>query len=307
MAQFPDILRSLKWTDIASGVRRVLGRGKKRRKIEGVCVVSGPNDLPYVQCCVASIRHFYPQIPIYLLKDRRLGDTDTRELEAVCRVELWPAQRESYGLGWAKLEVLTSLPRRRLLVLDSDIVLLGPLLATLEAFEEDMVVVLERFPPEEQIKYYYDLEQLKQMDPDWVESGMNFNAGQIVATTGLFSMRDLDPWLGDTPDFYLKQPDVIKCYDQGLLNYVLPKWEREGRLTLRRHGFMYWGHGVDLSHVTPGVLTRSSPHPFLAHWAGAKREDFSTMPNGHLLEFYRGVYQDMVARYRKRNPGALPD
>ncbi|MDX6767710.1 MAG: hypothetical protein SFU85_13085 [Candidatus Methylacidiphilales bacterium] len=279
-------------------MRRKLGG----RRIEGICAVSGPDDVPYTQCCVASIRHFYPEIPIYLFKDRRLGDYDTSELESACRVELWPTDREAYGWGWAKLEILSSQPSRRLLILDSDIVLAGPLLRSLEVFEEDFVVVLERFTPESQREFYYDLAKLQLMDPDWVESGMNFNSGQFVATTGLMNMRDFDPWVGDTPEWHLKQPEVFKCNDQGLLNYLLSKWEKEGRLTLRRHSFMQWANGNDLPHLTPESMAQSSLHRVLVHWAGTKSVDFSTMPNGRLLEFYRGIYQGMVAQYRKRMP-----
>lgn len=116
-------------------------------KLEGICVLGYARDLFYTQCCVASIREFHPEIPVYLLKDLAYGPYDTTELERALDVRPWEATRRLHGLGWARLDVLFSRPARRLLILDSDTVLIGPVVRELEAFDEDFVSSMKRTRP----------------------------------------------------------------------------------------------------------------------------------------------------------------
>src|SRR3954451_4831298 len=112
-------------------------------KIEGIVISCYPLDLQLTRICVASARLWYPQIPICLLKDRRFGDFDTREIEKHWNVQVYPTSQNTLGGGFGKLQVLTELPKRRLLVLDSDIVFAGRVIDRLEMFDEDFIVAKE--------------------------------------------------------------------------------------------------------------------------------------------------------------------
>ena len=50
-------------------------------KVSRVYVSGYAKDLHLVRICIASIRYWYPDITIYLLKDTSQGDFDTEELE----------------------------------------------------------------------------------------------------------------------------------------------------------------------------------------------------------------------------------
>src|SRR5581483_6079018 len=103
-------------------------------------VLGSAQDLRYTQCCVASIRRWYPDIPITLLKDETRGTYSTSELERAWNVELFRGDDPLPGHGWSKLEPLFLPGHQRCLILDSDILFAGRLLETLEAMEADLIV-----------------------------------------------------------------------------------------------------------------------------------------------------------------------
>ena len=260
-------------------------------KISAVIVVGCRRDYLFTQCCIASIRHFYPDIPIWLFKDLLRGDYDTRPLEESFRVQLWPTAQKWYGLGWAKLEILCHVPALRCLLLDSDIVMTGPVLDVLESFDEDFVVPHEDHPPEDIVKDFFSVEDLHQLDPDFRFPGYAFNTGHYVATTGVFTSQDFSPFLLEKPFLHLRHAHLFKSNDQSLLNYLLLKKHQNARLTLRRHLFTLWPSGPWMKSISIADLQSDSPPPYLVHWAGSKSIDFSRMPHGHLLEFFQKEYR----------------
>lgn len=59
-------------------------------------------DVHLARICVASIRYWYPDIPILLLKDLFHGDFSTREIEAHWDVGTFPTTRDQHGWGFGK-------------------------------------------------------------------------------------------------------------------------------------------------------------------------------------------------------------
>ncbi len=102
-------------------------------KIEHVYIAGNRHDLRFTQCCVASIRRWYPEMPISLVKDEANGAYSTRELEEAWDVSIFQATIRCTDKGWTKLDPLFQESRKRCLVLDSDIVFLGRVIETLEA------------------------------------------------------------------------------------------------------------------------------------------------------------------------------
>ena len=67
--------------------------GDSRMKIEGVVISCYRFDLHLTRLCVASLRFWYPEIPIWLLKDSRYGDFSTREIESYWNVQVYPSRQ----------------------------------------------------------------------------------------------------------------------------------------------------------------------------------------------------------------------
>ena len=61
-------------------------------RIEGVAISCYRFDVDLTRLCVASIRFWYPHIPIWLLKDRQYGDFDTDEIEIDAKAAGNPAK-----------------------------------------------------------------------------------------------------------------------------------------------------------------------------------------------------------------------
>src|SRR5262249_16189620 len=83
-------------------------------------------DFRFTKICVARLRYYYPDVRIYLIKDKLNGDFDTSILTSRFNVELLDLGRKYYGWGAAKIHFVAHdrLPAGRYLVLDSDIIFL---------------------------------------------------------------------------------------------------------------------------------------------------------------------------------------
>ena len=95
--------------------------------IDCVYIAASAQDARYTRICVASVRYFYPEIPIRLLVGGVFsGDwpTSYRSIGTSGRL-IFPSTVD-YGWGFVKLEVLFGPPGEKFLVLDSDTVLTGP-------------------------------------------------------------------------------------------------------------------------------------------------------------------------------------
>jgi len=49
---------------------------------------------------VASVRFWYPDIPIWLLKDRQYGDVQYREIEMYWNVRVYPSRQKTQAGFW---------------------------------------------------------------------------------------------------------------------------------------------------------------------------------------------------------------
>jgi hypothetical protein len=152
--------------------------------IAKIYIATHKHDLRFARICVASIRYWYPEIPIALIKDEFCGEFSTEELERVCDVSVYQTKQRDFGWGMSTLEPVFAEPGGRFLILDADTVFTGRVLDRLETFTEDFVVSLETQPPQRLREIYFDLEKLREVDPHSVFKGQTFNTGQYVATGG---------------------------------------------------------------------------------------------------------------------------
>ena len=139
---------------------------------------TGRSDLPadaqilpaLTRICVASIRYWYPDIPIYLIKDKVAGDFSTTEIERSWNVQVFPASAEKFGWGFAHLEPMLEKSGRRALIMDVDIVFVGRVLDALAPYAEDMIVQREDQPPNPSGRFdtlYFSLARLRKFDPSF--------------------------------------------------------------------------------------------------------------------------------------------
>jgi len=265
-------------------------------KIDRIYIAGYKGDLHFTQCCVASIRHWYPHIPITLLKDESAGAYSTEQVERLWNVSSFNGEQKIFGQGMSKLEPLFLTNRERCLILDSDIVFVGKLLDVLENHDDDFIVADTQNPPEEVPIHYFNIDKLRELDPDFTFPNFTFNSGQIVATTGILKRADFEPVISFSQPPTRRYPDIFAPGEQGILNYILFKKLQEGKISFRRVPFMWWAGWLDEKTVKVERLTKHSPYPFLVHWAGPKQNaSFDTIRNGHLLRHFESYYRSRTA------------
>jgi hypothetical protein len=265
-------------------------------KIEAVVISSYRFDVELTRICVASIRYWYPDIPIWLLKDLHYGDFSTREIEKHWRAQVYPGCGKTLGWGFGKLEVMTELPRRRFLFVDSDTVFAGRVIEHLEQFDEDFIVERDYAAAKQVEQELFDLAKLAVLDPGFRFPGFGFNTGQICVNTGTITkheLRELVNWRTRR----VEHPDIFRNGEQGLLNYlVLRKLQRDG-LTLRREPLMAWPGGEDAAqHIQLRDFTPEGKHHQVIHWAGLRwGKTIEEMPRSEVLRHFEDVYYRPIA------------
>lgn len=265
--------------------------------IDTIYISTYRNDLPLTRICVASIRYWYPDIPIKLIKDQGAGAFSTSEIEELYNVSLVNTGNRSFGWGFAKLEPLFFDNSEKFLIVDSDTVFTGRVLDMLDQYSAQFIVDDETQPAEEVNRLYFDISAMAGIDPSFVPCGKNFNSGQWVGTAGLIGREDFASVVEWSTPPKLKYPKVFMPGDQGVLNYVLEKFANAGRIELARAPLMWWAPR-DLSQLNLAEMAQHSPYSRIIHWAGCKLYGKAPMPRADVLEFFE---QDYYSRVRHGN------
>ncbi len=264
-------------------------------KIERVYIATHRGDLRLTRICVASVRRWYPEIPIFLLKDFANGDFSTSEIEERWDVKVWPTKERSFGWGVIKLEPLFAAERTRYLVLDSDIVFLGYVIDALERFEEDFVVQEETQSADAIPSLYFHADRIREsFAPSFSGPDFTFNTGQYVATSGKLTRSDFDRLVAWTEPRRVLHPELYNPSDQGVLNFVVLERLAAGRLTVARTPFMKWG-AAEMSEFEVASLTKASPYPYLIHWAGLKKRWHRRMLRADILDHFERSYYSQLS------------
>lgn len=261
-------------------------------KIQRIYIATFKKDVYLTKTCVASIRYWYPDIPISLIKDYSWGFFDTSEIEKKFNVDVFDTEKKNFQWGFSKLELLFQNKKERYLVLDSDIVFAGKVINILEEYDEDFIVSSEEEVSVEFLEsHYYCPSLLSKIDPEFTPPGYVFNTGQIVATSNILNREDFSPFIKWSQTPSIIYPDVFKLAEQGLLNYILQKKHSQSEITLRRIHFMQWGKSQKVKNIELRNLNSSSScYPFVIHWAGLKRPLYNQMVNGFILSFFEDYY-----------------
>jgi hypothetical protein len=271
-------------------------------KIDVIYIPCYRRDFRLTRILVANIRHWYPEIPIVLIKDLLMRDFDTTELEKNFNVSVYPQKARLYGWGFSKFEVFFDDERKRFLMLDSDIVLCGPLLEMLSEYNEDWIVHDEPFTIEDMHRYYFNPDNIKKLDPEFEFQNFTFNTGQFAGFTGSLKREEFDRFIEwKEPRVQMYRDAFTFGGEQPLLNYLLMKKMSKKEITLRRLNFMRESLHADTAKVEVQKIMNKEGYPFIIHWHDKKpnlfHPDMPEIPRRDILLHFEKIY------YRKCGVG----
>jgi lipopolysaccharide biosynthesis glycosyltransferase len=193
-----------------------------------IVIAVNKKDLWFCRICVASIRYYYQDVPIYLLKDELNGLFSTKELEDYWNVRLIEYPVKHFGWSAAKIHFYCDVrfKAEKFLVLDADIVFSGKLLDQpfVQDFSEDVIVseqVISDPSSEWFTKTYFDYEVVRKFDNEYSFQGYTFNCGQLFCKGGFLDSQDVEPFFDFTRLPAWKQPKIFPLVDQSVFNYLL--------------------------------------------------------------------------------------
>ena len=264
-------------------------------KIEVVYIPCTKGDFRLTRICVASIRYWYPDIPIVLVKDLIYRDFDTSEIEKHYNVSVYPQKAKIYGWGFSKLEVFMEQERKRFLMLDSDIILAGPILDLLEKQKEEWVVFDEPFKEEDLFRWYFDPAKIKELDAEFNFPNFTFNTGQLVGFTGMLKREDFDKFIEWGEPRIQRYRDAFTFGgEQPLLNYILMKKADQKQITLKRLNFMREGLNPETQQLSIDRIVKKEGYPFIIHWHDKKPEIMNPrmkkIPRNDILLHFEDLY-----------------
>lgn len=257
--------------------------------IDCIYIAACARDARLTRICVASIRYFYPDIPIRLLAGDILQSGLAEELHRYWGVELVDLPRGDYGWGLVKLEPLFGPAGQRFLVMDVDTVFTGRILDVRAESDAPFFVDDEQLSDTNFKRLYYEWDKLREIDPTAQSARAAFNVGQWFGTAGLVKREEFDPWVEWTLPRRLRYPEYFMGGDQGVMNYVILQKEAFEGLRVERRTIMRWpGNsmgGLDVKSVSNGTAP-----PLVIHWAGMKKTLLRGMVGADLLLFFERFY-----------------
>lgn len=266
-----------------------------------VVVFCNKNDLYLTRICVASIRYFYPEVPVVLVKDFMNGNFSTKEIERIYNVKIYELGIRKFGWAAAKTFFLLRAPTgKRYIILDSDIVFTDPFLERVNSKLENADIVVSadylEDPAEDWVKsIYFDIKKVKAYDPAYQYPGYFFNTGQLFIKGGAISAEQIGDLFSDRFPYWKKQ-DVFPVVDQSAYNYLFPKLQQEKKLRLAEDSFMIWSESSTAKIISLKTIIDGNFNGGLIHWAGAKRTPvLKKMSKSDILLFFQKEYYRKIS------------
>ncbi|MEJ8842213.1 hypothetical protein WG954_07450 [Lacibacter sp. H375] len=266
--------------------------------VSKVVIASYKYDFWLAEICMASVRYWYPEMPLAIVYDHSKGAVDFTKVKKRYGAEIIELPIKQFGWGLSKIEYLFQPGNEHVLVLDADTVLLGPVLEYLGEFEGDFVVSASKHDEPYALwmkQYYFDYEALQKMDPSFVFPGYSFNTGQFIATTGILQRSDFEQLVTWKEFPQIKHKHIFSCVDQGLLNYLLPLKEQQRQLKIGKADFMMGIRYKEAEEITVAGLRQKKGIPYILHWAGGgNTKTLQLMKRNDLLRFYRNQQESVL-------------
>jgi len=257
-------------------------------------------DFHLARICLASLRYWYPEVPVRFIKDYSQGNFDTSHAGKVWNAEVLALHRKKLGWGFGKLETLFLPGSYSFLVLDADTVITGKVLDMVKDIKtsfilDDEIPEVKRFN-----EVYYNLDRINELAPEFKFPGYSFNSGQWFGTSGIINRTEFDPILTWSEPPEIKFPEILFNGDQGLLNYVIHRKVQDGQLQVTRKKMMIWPKDGNADIIDlEKIRLKTSEQPFIIHWAGMKSRTLSGLPRMDILRFYRDYYYTRMPIYSR--------
>ncbi len=261
--------------------------------IDCVYIAACGRDARLTRICIASIRYFYPEIPIRILAGDTLQKGLDRELKKSWNVDLVDLPEGDYGWGLVKLEPLFFKPGERFLVLDADTVMTGKILERRAKSDASFFVDDEQLPDADFKRLYYDWDKMREIDDKVQSARKAFNVGQWFGTAGLVKREEFDRWVDWSFPRKLHYQEYFMGGDQGVMNYVLLQKEAFENVTIERQTIMRWP-GNGMNDLTPDSVKTGTAPALVVHWAGMKKTAVGKMTGGDLLLFFEKFYYTKI-------------
>jgi hypothetical protein len=268
------------------------------KSVDCIYVAACSLDARFTRICVASIRYFYPHVSIKILAGDRLEKSLVRELQRHWNVGLADLPIGNYGWGMVKLEPLFGRSGERFLVLDSDTVVVGDVLATWRESSAAFLVGDDQESEADTHRLYYDWRKIAKIYPATRSPQFIFNSGQWFGTGGVLSRDDFASLI----DFSslprrLRYPKLFMPGEQGVLNYILNQKAMLDGLVVERRKIMHWpGRGMD--GLNSRTIAEKQVPALVIHWAGMKKPKLSGMVGRDVLMFFENLYYQHLPRPR---------
>lgn len=276
--------------------------------VNDVVICCFRKDIHLAKICVASVRYWYPDIQIHLLKDTAQGDFDTSEMEQYYQAKILPTQGKFFGWGYTKLEAFFA-PLPKFLLLDSDTILTGPVLDRIGQIDADFVVCGVEDPDPQGYdieRHYMNVARIREVVPDFHYPGYGINTGQLIVTPGKIRESDFMDMLERTPTgFRERHPGMFRYADQGLINYVLARGMQENRFQVAYHNFWRWSELDEVKQLSLTDIQAKQAPAWVIHWAGTKRIYLQENTRFDLLDFFYDLYYTQVPQGSKRKRAEL--
>lgn len=257
--------------------------------IDCIYIAASDHDTRSTRICISSVRFFYPDLPVRLLLGGKVPVNFLEEVDRLWNVQPADITPGNYGWGFIKLEPLFQPRPERFLVLDSDTILLGPVVTHADQIDSPFIVDDERQSEVDTKRLYYDWEKVRIVDTEAKPPQYTFNSGQWFGSSAVVRREEFTPWVRWDLPRTLLHPKAFMPGDQGILNYVLNQ-KAEDTLVARRKLMRWPGH--DLGDIALDEVKRGSGSPYrqIVHWAGFKAARLESLPRSDLLLYFEQLY-----------------
>jgi hypothetical protein len=279
---------------------------ESQKLVDVIYLAACARDARLTRICVASIRYFYPDVPIKLMAGDILQAGLAGELKRYWDVGLVDLPKGDYGWGFVKIEPLFGPPGQSFMVCDVDTVFTGSILDVRAESDAPFFVDDEQLSVADSKRFYYDWEEMGAIDSKVVPAIPAFNVGQWFGTAGLVKREDFDGLIEWTLPRRLPYQNFFMGGDQGVMNYVILKKEKHNGLRVERHPIMRWpGYPNGLDGLTAETIAARTAPPRVIHWAGVKNIFLKKMAGADILQFYEDLYYSRLPFGRIRKVLAL--
>jgi len=267
-----------------------------------IVVAVNKKDYWFCKICIASIRHFYPDHEIYLLKDESNGVFSTKEIEFYWDVKTIDFSVKKFGWSGSKMHFYTDKRFKDdvFFVIDCDIVFIGKILDNPFVLNFDTDIIISKEIVADPLstwftKTYFDYKKVLTFDKAFVFPGYTFNCGQLFCKGSFLDRGLLEPYFDFNQFPSWKRLDIFPMVDQSVFNYLLPTLENKNQLKIGKEDYMIWSESTETQSLDLTDIIKGEQYLKIIHWAGALRIPYiNKMTRPDILNFFEINYYKII-------------